>query len=236
MPEEFAPARASSLPIVVAVLLAAGLAGAGAYIAQLRGEVTTLHAQLKAQADQLQPFADVAKTAYPDADVATGLGSVAQRLNELMRASAAQPADFMPPDKQQAMLEVLRNQTSTDRKAWILAPQNNAEAVGAQLALQKIFQQAGWPVFTARTPYPLKAGVLVLAGDETPPAYVDSVSEALTAGGLDAQYLTGYRAFVTDRKAQNPKWVGPELQDDQTYLIVVGSRPKPKAADSATSE
>ncbi|MEO8605503.1 MAG: hypothetical protein ABI629_23235 [bacterium] len=232
MPEPSTAARSSSLPTIAAVLLAAALVGAGAYIAQLRGQIAALQGELVAQKAQLQPFADAAKAAYPDADSAAALASVTQRLGELMRSSAAQPSDFMPADKQQAMLEVLRNQTDGQRKAWILAAQNNAEAVGAQLALQKLFEQAGWPVLTARTPYPLKAGVLVLAGDETPPAYVDSVSEALGAGGIESQYLTGYRGFVADRKAQNPKWVGPELEDDQPYVIVIGSRPKPKAPDT----
>lgn len=234
MPDQSAPARGSSLPTAIAVLLAAGLVGAVAYIAQLRGLVIRLQAQLATQTAQLKPFADAAKAAYPDADAGTALASVSQRLGELMRASAAQPADFIPADKQRAMLEVLRNQNDSQRKAWILAPQNNAEAVGAQMALQKLFEQAGWPVLIARTPYALKAGVMVLAGDETPPAYVDSVNEALTAGGVEAQYLTGYRAFVTDRKAQNPKWVGPELEADQSFVIVVGSRAKPKVPNAAS--
>jgi hypothetical protein len=236
MSEQNTAARGSALPTVIAVVLAAGLAGAGAYIAQLRGQVTALQGEVAAQAAQLQPFTDIAKAVYPAADTKTALASITQRLDQLVRASAAQPSDFMTPDKQQAMVEVLRNQTAGERKAWILASQNNAEAVGAQIALQKIFEQAGWPVLTARAPYPLKAGVLVLAGDETPPAYVDSVSEALSAGGLDAQYMTGYRAFAADRKTQNPSWVGPELEADQAFVIVIGSRPKAKAADATTSE
>ncbi len=86
---------------------------------------------------------------------------------------------------------------------------------------------------TVRAPYPLKAGVFLLSGDEDLPQFVSTVSDALSAGGLDVQYLTGYRAFVTERKTSNPNWVGPELAADQPFTIVLGAKPKPKAAAAA---
>ncbi len=230
--------RSSPLLLAAAAVLAALLIGAGAYIAQLR-------AQLAAQTAQLQPFLAAAQTLYPDAAPDTALRSIAQRLGEMRpplpaSATAAAPAavtaapirldELLTAAQQDAMLAVLRNEADSGRKAWFLVAQNNAESLGVQAALQSLFEQAGWPVETQRAPYPLKAGVFMLAGDETPPAFVDRVDEAFRAAALDVQYLTGYRAFYAERKAQNPKWVGPALADDQPFTIVVGSRPKAKAA------
>jgi len=236
MPEPAAASR-SSLSTVVAVLLAVGLAGAIAYIGQLRGQINALQAQLAVQTAQLQPFLDAARSAYPDADVTTALGSVAQRLTAPPRAAAPRGAavaaaevrieEFMPADKQESVLQILRNEPDSGRKAWFLVAQGNAEAQGAQAALQTLFEQSGWPVDVVRAPYPLKAGVYILAGDETPPAFVDTANAALTSGGLEVQYLTGYRAFVEERKATNPNWVGPELAADQPFTIVIGSKPAP---------
>lgn len=128
------------------------------------------------------------------------------------------------------MVGVLRNEADSGRKAWFLVAQNNREATAAQAELQKIFEQAGWPVEVERAPYPVKAGIFLLAADETPPGFVDTVSDAFGAGGVEVQYLTGYRDFSTGRKAANPKWVGPTLADDQPFTIVIGSKPQPKVA------
>jgi len=224
--------------LAAAAVLAALLIGAGAYIAQLR-------AQLAAQTAQLQPFLAAAQTLYPDVDPGTALRSIGQRLGDLRpplpaRSTATAPAaapaavsaapirldELLTAAQQDAMLAVLRDEADSGRKAWFLVAENSAESLGVQAALQSLFEKAGWPVETQRAPYPLKAGVFMLAGDETPPAFVDRVDEAFRAAALDVQYLTGYRAFYAERKAQNPKWVGPALADDQPFTIVVGSRPK----------
>lgn len=248
MPEPTAP-RGSSLSVIVAVLLAAGLTGAVVYIGQLRGQLNALQAQVATQSAQLKPFLDAARTAYPDADTTTALNSVAQRLAAVSRPAAAAPAavaavapanmtldDIMSADAQQSALVILRNELDTGRKVWFLVAQNNAEALGAQAALQKLFEQAGWPVEVTRAPYPLKAGVFLLAGDEDPPQFVGTVSDALSAGNLDVQYLTGYRAFVNERKTSNPNWVGPELGADQPFTLVIGAKPKLKAAAAPAAE
>ena len=94
-----------------------------------------------------------------------------------------------------------------------------------------MFEKAGWPVQVERAPYPVKAGIFMLAGDETPPTFVDTVSDAFDAGGIEVQYLTGYRDFYKGRQAENPKWVGPTLADDQPFTIVVGSKPQPKVTE-----
>lgn len=243
MDENVSAPRSSIAPTVVAVLLAAGLVGAGAYITQLRG-------QLDAAQQRLVPFAKVAKTLYPDADPATALGSVAQRLEAMVaRQTASQPAasarpaapaepvepvepaDYLTPAQEESIVGVLRNEADSGRKAWFIVAQNNREALAAQLELQQVFEQAGWPVQVERAPYPVKTGIFMLAGDETPPPFVDTVSSAFDAGGIDVQYLTGYRDFYKGRQAENPKWVGPTLADDQPFTIVIGSKPKPKVTE-----
>jgi len=238
MDEQTPPRRGSVAPIIAA-LLAAALVGAGAYISTLRGQLT-------AQQQQLAPFAKIAKTLYPDADPATALRSVAERIeplaaraNSMQQAAAAAPAapaepvvpaDFLTTEQEDAMAGVLRNEADSGRKAWFLVAQNNREAAAAQAELQQIFEKAGWPVEIQRAPYPVKAGIFMLAGDETPPGFVDTVSDAFSAGGIEVQYLTGYRDFYKGRQAANPKWVGPTLADNQPFTIVIGSKPQPKVA------
>lgn len=235
----------SMLPAVLAGLLAVALAGAGIYIAQLRTELQTAR-------EQLAPFAAVAAALYPDAQPATALRSVAERL-EVMRAAPAPgavaarpavapaaaapadsepvaPADLLNTSQEEAMVAVLQNEIDTGRKAWFLVAQNNREAAAIQAELAAVFTRAGWPVETTRAPYPLKAGMFMLAGDETPPQFVDTVSDAFSAGGLEVQYLTGYRDFYKGRQAENPDWVGPTLADDQPFTIVIGARAKPADA------
>lgn len=239
-------ARGASLSLIIAVLLAIGLTGAVVYIGQLRAQLNAVQAQLATQTAQLKPFLDAARAAYPDADPATALESIAQRLARAAAAPApvaAAPAapvnisldDLMSAEEQESAAQILRNELDTGRKVWILVAQNNGEAMGSAAALQTLFEKAGWPVETAKAPYSLKAGVFLLAGDEDPPQFVGTLSDALTAGGLDVQYLTGYRAFVNERKSSNPNWVGPELADDQPFTLVVGSKPKPKE-DAAPAE
>lgn len=243
MDDTATPARGSTAPIVIAVLLAAALVGAGAYITQLRGQLSTTQ-------QQLEPFTAAAKMLYPDAHPATALRSVGERVQTMATrqtvaaaqaasapaapaapAAPVEAADFLTPLQEDAIVGVLRNEVDSGRKVWFLVAQSNREATAAQLELQQVFEKAGWPVQVERAPYPVKAGIFMLAGDETPPAFVDTVSDAFDAGGIEVQYLTGYRDFYKGRQAENPKWVGPTLADDQPFTVVIGSKPQPKVAE-----
>ncbi|MGH7787490.1 MAG: hypothetical protein ACRERC_11525 [Candidatus Binatia bacterium] len=196
------PVQSSSSlqPIVLAVLVAA-LAAAGAYIFYLRGR----------EAPEAVPPVPVAGApAAPAADLAP----MPQGAAELLTAQ-----------QRDAMLGVLKNEADPARKAWFLVHRNDAQGLATQAALGSIFEEAGWPVEVVRAPYPLKAGVFLLAGDEDPPVFVGTANDALTAAGLEVQFLTGYREFTNERKTSNPKWVGPELAEGQAYTIVIGARP-----------
>lgn len=235
------PRRGSPLPAVLAGLFAVALVGAGVYIAQLRTELASARTEAEGLREQLAPFTTAAASLYPDAEPATALRSVGERLETLLRArqtaatarqqapaaaaEPVEPADILNASQEEAMVAILRNEIDTGRKAWFLVAQNNREAQAIQAELQAVFERAGWPVETTRAPYPLKAGMFLLAGDETPPQFVDTVSDAFEAGGLEVQYLTGYRDFYKGRQAENPNWVGPTLADDQPFTIVIGARP-----------
>jgi hypothetical protein len=147
--------------------------------------------------------------------------------------AAAAPAPTMVPAaavfseaQKQAMMASLQSETDPARKAWLQIQRGNPETEPMAEALRQVFEQAGWPVEVSRTPYALKAGVFLMAGDTDPPAYVGTVEAALKAAGLEPQFLTGYREFVAERKSTNPNWVGPELAAEQTYAIIIGPRPK----------
>lgn len=194
-------------PIVLAVLVAA-LAAAGAYIFYLRNRQVP---------EAVPPVPVAAAPAAPAADLAP----MPQGAAELLTAQ-----------QRDAMLGVLKNETDPGRKAWFLVHRNDAQGLATQAALGSIFKEAGWPVEAVQAPYPLKAGVFLLAGDEDPPVFVGTANDALTAAGLEVQFLTGYREFTNERKKSNPNWVGPELAEGQAYTIVIGARPPSKPPGS----
>ena len=218
------PPSSTGLRVAVAVL-AVALAGAGAYIVYLRGQLAQL-----AAAPAPRRVAPAAAPAAAPAGAPAAAPAVAGTPSEEAIAAVLTEA------QQQAMIGALQADSSEGRKAWFQVQQNNAETAAVQTALQRVFEKAGWPTETVRRPYLLKKGIFMLAGEEQPPPFTDTVSDAFTAAGLDLQYLTGYRAFFAERKQQNPNWVGPELASDQAFIIVVGSQPTPKAAAAEGGE
>ena len=206
-----APARptASPWPRTALALLAVALVAALAYIVHLQGRVAELEGRVTAAAPS-RPAQAVAPAPVAPAPVAP---------------APVPTADILQPSQRQAMLDTLKAQTDPGRKAWFLLQSSNSDAASTVATLQQVFKDAGWPTEIVRSPYPLKAGLFLLAGDTEPAAFVGTVNEAFTASGLEVQYLTGYREFFTDRK-KTPGWVGPELAADQAFTIVVGGKPK----------
>jgi hypothetical protein len=196
----------SNWPRIALAVLVIALIGAAAYIFHLQGRV--------APRDQR-----AAAPARP-ADSAPAAGAAADR--------DAAAGGVLTPAQEQRMVTALSSVAETERRAWFQIQANNQTTAPVQAALQRVFEKAGWTTETVRAPYPLKSGIFILAGDETPPGSVDAVNGAFATAGIDVQYLTGYRAFFNDRKRNNPNWVGPELATDQPFIIVIGARPTPK--------
>lgn len=218
MPEDAPPSPV--WPRIALALLAVALVGAVAYIVHLHGR--------NGNVDQ---HAAVPNRPAPDAQgkPAASLPDAAPTISE------AAIAAVLTPVQQQAMREALKGEVAPERKAWFQIQQNNAETGAVQAALARIFEQAGWATETVRASYPLKRGIYLLAAEEQPPPFVDTVNDAFTAAGIDVQYLTGYRAFYADRKQQNPNWRGPELAAGQAFVVVIGSKPTPKPAGLESS-
>jgi len=212
------PPSSTGLRVAVAVL-AVALAGAGAYIVHLRGQLA------------------VRAAVPPPRRVAAAPAAAGARAAMAPTPSEDAIAAVLTPAQQQAMVGALQADSTAERKAWFQIHQSNPDTAAVLAALQRVFEQAGWPTETVRAPYALKSGIFLLAGDEQPALFVDTVNDAFTAAGIEVQYLTGYRSFYTDRKQQNPSWVGPELKGEQAFTIVIGSKPTPKAAaDGGSSE
>jgi hypothetical protein len=214
------PATPAGLNVVLMVLVVA-LAAAGAYIIHLRGQLAQLAAAPPRQAAPLAPPEARPPEARPPAQRPAAAAPAAAPAEDAIAA-------VLTPAQQQTMVDILKNEAAADRKVWFQVQASNPDTVAVQVALQRVFEQAGWPTETVRGSYALKSGIFMLAGDDQPPAFVDTVSSAFGAAGIDVQYLTGYRAFFESRKQQNANWVGPELAAGQPYILVIGSKPTPK--------
>ena len=196
----------SNLPRIALAVLVITLIGAAVYLFQLQGH-------------DAQPDRRAAAPARP-AESAPAAGAAA--------VSDADASGVLTSQQEQTMVTALSTVAEGDRRAWFQVQANNQTTAPVQAALQRVFEKAGWTTETVRSQYPLKSGIFILVGDETPPSSVDTVNGAFGTAGIDAQYLTGYRAFFNDRKLNNPNWVGPQLAKDQPFIIVIGSRPTPK--------
>ena len=211
---------ASGLRLAVVVLVVA-LIGALAYIIHLRDQIAQLERRPATAVSQAPPPAPPRAQAPAPAPAAAAAP---------VTVSEEAIAAALTPEQRRQILATLKAQTVPERRASFHVYQSNPDTTAVQTALQRLFEEAGWPTQTVRTPYPLKSGIFLLAADETPPAYVDAVNEAFSAAGMDVQYLTGYRAFIAERKQSNPNWRGPDLAENEAFTIVVGSKPTPKAA------
>jgi hypothetical protein len=211
-------ADSSTLPRIAIPILLFALAGAGAYISHLRGRIATLE----------QGQGSAAAPAPRPAEAARAAGAPAA---PAAAPAAASATDVLTAEQEQAMGDVLRGEIDSGRKVWFLIHQSNPETAGIQAEIGAVFELAGWPVEVQRYPAPLKAGITVLAADETPPSFVNTASDALDAARIDTKLLTGYRDYFNGKKADDPNWRGPELAADQPFVIVIGSKPTLKATE-----
>lgn len=105
---------------------------------------------------------------------------------------------------------------------WIsvAAVDASAEAMGRRL--NAIFERAGWrthPLQHSQTR--ARPGIFIFAESE-PPSYLETVQRALVAGGLRPSVASGYRAYLTEMRRQQPDFQGFDLEPGQTYVIVLG--------------
>jgi hypothetical protein len=111
---------------------------------------------------------------------------------------------------------------------WFATTPNNPEAAAFQKELESAFKEAGWVIKgNAPVRFNMKPGVYLFSADESPPNYVGMAQEGLEAAGIElVSSGRGYRDFYTAKKKENPNWIGFEMADDQTYVIVVGRKPE----------
>jgi len=190
--------------IVGLVIIGVLLVGAGAYIMHLRTE----NEQLKV-------------TAPPPAQPAAA-PPVAARNDP----NAGAPR-VLTAEQHKAMLEKLDSRGSTTaHSVWFATVPNNAEASNFQKQIQQVFEEAGWKVGGNRNvTFSLKPGIFFFMADEEPPEYVQSISAAFEAAGIDATAGRGYRQFYQDKKKDNPGWNGFELAPEQDFILVIGRKP-----------
>ena len=229
-------ARASGPGAGLIVLLVAllGVAGASAwYAANLRTEHDVLATRLATAERQLMPLVAAARKAFPTEEANVAVQKFGERLDGCVGMASLSAKRSLSADKRQAMVDVLRGETSSDRMVWFEVNLNNPASAAFHDVLSGAFKDAGWQVRTRTTPgIALKPGLFLMVAEETPPAWVDSVQKALDAGGLDVKAARGYRAFYEQQKAERPGWSGVEMAPDQAFAIIIGPDPDAAVAGS----
>jgi hypothetical protein len=113
---------------------------------------------------------------------------------------------------------------------WLAVYEQDPAAREFSRLLQAVFGEAGWVVRGRQAvPFTLKPGVFLLVADAEPPAYVQTVHEALGLAGVRPTVGTGYRAYY-QQMVTKPGWRGFPMAPDQTYLVVIGPSPQGGAA------
>lgn len=122
-----------------------------------------------------------------------------------------------------AMLEVLRADTSPDKRIWLIVSPGSAGSIAFGAELETAFREGGWQPSTQRlTGMMLKPGpVRILVGEATEPPAVEGARRALEAGGLTVETGTGYRTYYEEKKKENPNWPGIPMTAEQAFVVVI---------------
>lgn len=204
--------REKSLTIVSAVL-AAGLIGAVIYVGQLKTEMSRLRARVeRSQAGGGSGTALAAPSPPATSSLSTG---AARRI--------------LTDEQRSLMSGALGGETDPERSVWFATARNDPEAAAYQRELQAVFEDAGWKVRgNAQPSVAIKAGLFffIAESSEASPPHVSTALRAFESAGIAHVAASGYRLFSEEQRRADPKWVGFEFEPTQTYLIVVGPRPK----------
>ncbi|MCX8071080.1 MAG: hypothetical protein N3C12_01330 [Candidatus Binatia bacterium] len=190
------------------------LAGLGWYVTELRSEVARLKQELRrvtsAPERNARPAASMQTSATPPRVAGPDRKLSAEQRAALVRGLGGPNSSLANP-------------------VWFATVPNDPEAAAFQKELQSAFEEAGWIVKgNAPVRFRMKPGVYVFAADEDPPSYVGMAQQALQDAGIEiTQSGRGYREFYRQKKAENPNWIGFDLAEDQTYVIVIGRKPEP---------
>lgn len=145
-------------------------------------------------------------------------------------ASSSSPAGLPPPIDEATASAVVRGLSAAGagQPVWFSTFDGNDGSDDFYRALRGLFVRAGWVVRREdRVPFPVKAGLFLLAADERPPPYVTAIETALTNAGLHAAFNTGYRSYYQEMKRTKPAWNGFAMSPEQTFTLVVGRQPSP---------
>jgi hypothetical protein len=187
--------------VLIAALAFFVFAGAGWYITYLRAENTRLATQ----------------------QVTTQKPALARPL----APSDTSGGRSLSSEQRDAILNGLRSVVSMERPVWFTTAAGDPEATTFRMTLQTIFEEAGWTVRGNTTAtFSIKPGLYLFSADEEPPEYVHTVVDAFEAAGLSVSAGRGYRSFYEERKRENPNWNGFDLKPDQSYVLVIGPKPR----------
>jgi len=172
-------------------------------------------AEFKAELDRLleqadKPVAEAAPAAAaPDTPAPPAPASIARdgKLDDVTRAT----------------LERVLATAPAGSPAWISATQADARAVVLARDLGEVFTKSGWRTRPIRlSAAGVKPGIYLFAADEAPPAYFETVRQALAEAGFAPSVATGYRQYYEERRRQDPKFAGFPMAPEQSFLVVVG--------------
>jgi hypothetical protein len=125
-------------------------------------------------------------------------------------------------EQRRAMIAALQARPA-GTMAWLAASGSEPTALARADDLRAIFVEAGWRVAAVQhTAFPLRAGLLLLAADDSPQASVTAVRAALDAAGLEVELGAGYRRYLEHQRARRPDAPMIDLAPDQAFVLAVG--------------
>ncbi len=139
------------------------------------------------------------------------------------------------PLTRELMTDALAAETGAEKKLWIRVDPRDREASGFAGEIASVFRDAKWEVqLLDNLGLRFKPGLLMLIGVEgEPPSYVSAAQAAIGAIGQEVATGTGYLSYYESKKRESPDWNGTPFLPEQTYLLVVGRKPDPAAAEAA---